>query len=153
MNESRLFLRKNFHTIYPPIHNPNLYYPHPHLISILEEEPSSIPFILSNPPRQNHHPQQKHRANDLHRKRRSPILTQTVILQPDQSGFAGAYTGNVAVAVGVNAASGPVQHDGKLDQAGEPEDEADEGTDDDNGGREVLLLGDEPDDYKKPHEG
>ena len=99
----------------------------------------SIPIILIKSPRKHHHPQQKHRAHNLHRKCRSPILTQRIILQPHQRRFTGPHPRYVPIAIGIDAAFGPVQHNGQLDQAGEPEDEADEGADDDDGGGEILL--------------
>lgn len=58
----------------------------------------------------------------------------------------------VGVAVAVHTALGAVELNGGFDQAGEPEDEEDEGAEDDDAGEE-LALGDEDEDDEEEEEG
>lgn len=102
----------------------------------------SIEIILINLPRHDHHPQQKHRPHNVERKRRLPILTDALRLQPRQRRLPVRYAGArlVEVAVAVYGARGAVELDAGFDEAGEEEDEEDEGAEDDDAGEELAPL-------------
>ncbi|KAL8798207.1 MAG: hypothetical protein Q9200_007808, partial [Gallowayella weberi] len=86
---------------------------------------------------------QKNRPDNLEREGGAEIGADAQIRQPDGRFHAvdDANVGSTA-AVGVYGAGGPVELDGGFDEAGEPEDEEDEGAEDDYAGEE-LALGDE----------
>ena len=60
--------------------------------------------------------------------------------------------GAVQVAETVDGAGGAVELDGCFDQAGQEEDEEDEGAEDDDAGEELALL-DQGEDYEEEEEG
>lgn len=74
-----------------------------------------------------HHPEIKDGADNLKGKGRLPRLADAVGLQPGQRRFALARAGPDQVAVAADALLGAVQQNRRLDQAGEPEHEQDEG--------------------------
>lgn len=84
--------------------------------------------------RHNHHPKQKHRSYNLKSKRRPPLLTNAIILQPSQRFLALPGRRADHGAKGADGIQGPVEKDGSLDKAGEPEDEEDEGAENNNSG-------------------
>ena len=107
--------------------------------------PVSLKIIPINLIAHNHHPQQKHTPNNIKRKHRFPITTDALRLQIRQRRLPlpvrvpGA--GGIDVAVGVYGAGGAVKLDGCFDEAGEDEDEEDEGAEHYDAGEE-LALGD-----------
>lgn len=102
----------------------------------------SLEIILVDLICHHHHPQQKHRPNNIECKRRLPILTYPLRLQPRQRRLPvrQARTRPVEIAVAVYGARGPVELDGGFDQAGEEEHEEDEGAEDDDAREQLPLL-------------
>ena len=106
---------------------------------------SSFKIIPINLITHHHHPQQKHTPNNIKGKDRFPITTNPLRLQIRQRRLPlpvrvpGA--GGVDVAVGIYGTGGAVELDGCFDEAGEEEDEEDEGTEHYDAGEE-LALGD-----------
>lgn len=100
---------------------------------------SSIVLVPVDLIRHHHHPEQKHRAHDLERERGLPRLADAVGLQPGQGRFALARAGPDQVAVAADALLGAVEQDRRLDQAGEPEHEEDEGAQYDDPWQEQAL--------------
>ena len=82
--------------------------------------PISIKIVLIDLIRHDHHPEQKHRPDDIKRKRGLPILTDPLRLQPRQRRLPvrQARTRLVEVAVAVDGAGGAVELDGGFDEAG-----------------------------------
>lgn len=79
-----------------------------------------IKIVLVHLIRHDHHPEQKHRPNDIKRKRGLPILTDPLRLQPRQRGLPvrQTLTRPVEIAVAVYGAGGAVKLDGCLDEPG-----------------------------------
>ena len=122
----------------------------------LPTSPFSLKIVLIDLIRHHHHPQQEHRPHDVERKRRLPVLTDPLRLQPRQRRLPvrQARARPVEVAVAVDGALGPVELDGRLDQAGEEEHEEDEGAEDDDAGEQLPLLDqDEDDEQEEQAEG
>lgn len=111
----------------------------------------SIEIILIDLPRHHHHPQQKHRPDDVERKRRLPVITYALGLLVRQGRLAvrQARARAVEVAVAIDGALGAVELDGGLDEAGQEEDEEDEGAEDDDAGEELPLLDEDEDDEEE----
>lgn len=111
----------------------------------------SIEIILVNLIRHHHHPQQKHRPDDVKRKHSFPIVTYPLRLQRRQCRLPVRQSPArpVEVAVAVDGARGAVELDGGFDEAGEEEDEEDEGAEDDDGGKELPLLDQDEDDEEE----
>lgn len=82
--------------------------------------PLSLKIILTDLIRHNHHPEQKHRPNNIKRKHSLPVLTNPLRLQPRQRRLpvCEARAGPVEVAVAVYGARGAVELDGGFDEAG-----------------------------------
>ena len=110
----------------------------------------SIEIVLINLIRHDHHPQQKHRPDDIKRKRGLPVLADPLRLQPRERRLPvrQARARLVEVAVAVDGAGGAVELDGGFDEAGEEEDEEDEGAEDDDAGEQLALL-DQDEDYQQ----
>ena len=104
--------------------------------------PESIKIILIDLIRHNHHPQQKHRPHNIKRKHGLPVLTYPPRLHPRQRRLpvCEPEVRLVQIAVAVDGACGAVELDGGLDEAGEEEDEEDEGAQDYYSGEELTLL-------------
>ncbi len=113
--------------------------------------PFSIEIILIDLPRHHHHPQQKHRPDNIKRKRRFPVLADAPRRHPRQGRFPvrEAVARPVEVAVAVYGAGGAVELDGGFDEAGEEEDEEDEGAEDNDAGEELPLLDQDEDDEEE----
>lgn len=111
----------------------------------------SIEIILIDLIRHDHHPKQKHRPDDIKRKRRLPILTDALRLQPGQRRLPVRQprARPVEVAVAVDGARGAVELDAGFDEAGEEEDEEDEGAEDDDAGEELAPLDQDEDDEEE----
>ena len=109
---------------------------------IPHSQPFSIKIVLINLIRHNHHPQQKHRPDNIKRKRSLPILTDPLRLQPRQRRFPirQPRTRLVQIAIAVYGPGGPVELDGRFDEAGQEEHEEDEGAEDYDAGEELALL-------------
>lgn len=105
------------------------------LTSINSAQPSSPHQSAIRPtpryhPTQHQHPHQKHRADDPKRKHRLPLLANTPLLQPGQSIEIQRVLGvveDIRLAVPVDVTFGPEELYGRLDDAGDVEDEQDEG--------------------------
>lgn len=112
------------------------------LISLSLFPSLSLEIILVDLIRHHHHPQQKHRPNDIKCERRLPILTYPLRLQPRQRRLPVRQARNrpVEIAVAVYGARGPVELDGGFDQAGEEEHEKDEGAEDDDAREQLPSL-------------
>lgn len=95
----------------------------------LISSPSSIKIVLIDLIRHDHHPEQKHRPDDIEREHRLPVLADALRLQPGERRLAvgEAAAGPVEVAVVIHGTGGPVELDGGFDEAGQEEDEEDEG--------------------------
>ena len=118
------------------------------------QEPKAISphrTITQNPPRdhtaQHHHPNQKHGPNNPKRENRQPTLARCILLQPGQRIDGGALElqvvsmpEDVEVAVAVDISRGPEELDGGLDDAGDVEDEEDEGADHHHAREEAALV-------------
>lgn len=115
--------------------------------------PPSFKIIIVNLIGHHHHPQQKHAPDQIHGERGLPIITNPLRRHIRERGLPvlQAAGGAVHVAVHVDAALGPVELDRGLDQAGQEEDEEDEGAEHDNPGEELPLL-DETQDYEEEDE-
>ena len=113
--------------------------------------PLSIKIVLIDLPRHDHHPQQKHRPDNIKRKRRFPVLADAPRRHPRQRRFPvrEAVARPVEVAVAVYGAGGAVELDGGFDEAGEEEDEEDERAEDDDAGEELALLDQDEDDEEE----
>lgn len=110
----------------------------------------SLKFIPINLPTHDHHPQQKHTTHNIHRKDRLPIITQPQSLQIRQRRLSlprrrtpiipATTRLRISIAIAVDAVLGTVELDGGFYQAGEVEDEEDEGDEQDDAGEELALL-------------
>ena len=115
--------------------------PNPHLATQTPHHPpasikgcsiASIKIIPLDLPRHNHHPEEQDGADEQEGKAGFPALADIVLLEPGEGvdGLAGEdLAGDVADAVVVDGALGAPEDDGGFDEAGEPEDEEDEGAD------------------------
>ena len=115
--------------------------------------PISVKIILIDLISHDHHPQQEHGPDDIKRKRRLPILTDALRLQPGQRRLPVRQprARPVQVAVAVDGARGAVELDAGFNEAGEEEDEEDEGAEDDDAGEELALL-DQDEDHEEEEE-
>ena len=106
---------------------------------------TSFKIISINLITHHHHPQQKHTPHNIKRKHGFPITTDPLRLQIRQRRLPLpariARAGCVDVAVGIYGTGGAVELDGGFDEAGEEEDEEDEGAEHYDAGEE-LALGD-----------
>ena len=111
----------------------------------------SIKIILINLVRHHHHPQQEDRPDDIKRKRGLPVIADALRLQPRERRLpvGQARARAVEVAVAVDGARGSVELDGGLDEAGQEEDEEDEGAEDNDAGEELPLLDQDEDDEEE----
>lgn len=100
----------------------------------------SLEIIPIHLPRHHHHPQQEDRPHDQKRKRRLPVHTQPVRLQPRQRRLARPRGWPVGIAVAVHGPLGAVELDRGLDEAGQPQHEEDEGAEHDDAGEELPLV-------------
>lgn len=114
--------------------------PAQHFLPLLINQ--SIKIVLVDLIRHDHHPEQKHRPDDVERKHRLPVLADALRLQPGERRLpvGDAAAGPVEVAVRVDGTRGAVELDGGFDEAGQEEDEEDEGAQDDDAGEELALL-------------
>ena len=115
-----------------------------------------IIFILINLPRHHHHPQQKHRAHQIQRERRLPIIADPLRLQIRQRRLSLPVHVSAArfveVAVEIHAARGAVELDGGFDQPGQEEDEEDEGAEHDEPWEQLAVL-DQDEEEEEEEEG
>lgn len=134
-----------------------LMHPYPHYCPKTQKRPHIQPKLLSSssriphPPPRNHtsnnnHPHQKHRPHNPKREHGQPTLTRRVLLQPGQRLHVhpGIFSViDVQIAVTVDIPRGPEELDRGFDEAGEIEDEEDEGGDGYYAGDEVALVDEE----------
>jgi len=92
---------------------------------------SSVPITATrNHTTKHQHPHQEHRANNPERERRLPLLADAALLQPRERVEVQAVlrvVEDVGLAVAVDVALGPEELDCGCDDAGDVEDEQDEG--------------------------
>ena len=75
------------------------------------------------------------------------------MLQPGQGGLARSHARSIAIAVPVDIALGPVDHDGQLNERGEPDHEADRTPEEDNPGVKEAPLREDQYEEEEPDQG